>query len=365
MKKILVIEDAHALRKDIMEMLKFEGFDVAEAENGLKGVELARKYMPDLIICDIMMPELNGYEVLDVLRKDANTSMIPFIFLTAKTDKSDIRFGMASGADDYLTKPFKTIELLATIRARLDRKETILRFADRKLDTIRQNIITALPHELRTPLNTIIGFSEMLISDGNTMTGDQVVQWAQHISSAAQRLYRLIENYISYARVETMARDSQQGSLSRNVVTNPRLIIEFQVLQKAAEYHREKDVVLKLEDVQSLQIAEDDLGKIVSELMDNALKFSESGKRIEVSGAVEGKHYALYFRDYGRGMTPEMLASVGSFMQFERWLYEQQGAGLGLTIARRLVELYGGALDITSTYGEGTTVCVGIPLVSG
>jgi CheY-like chemotaxis protein len=93
MKKILVVEDAHSLRKDILEMLGFEGFEAIGAENGLVGVQKAREHLPDLIICDIMMPELDGYGVLEELRKDPVTATIPFIFLTARTDRMDMRRG--------------------------------------------------------------------------------------------------------------------------------------------------------------------------------------------------------------------------------------------------------------------------------
>src|SRR5690606_34418328 len=102
LKKILVVEDEQSLRKDIIEMLSYEGFEVLGAENGRVGIEEARKHLPDLIICDIMMPELDGYAVLDELRKETRTAAIPFIFLTARTDKMDRRLGMEQGADDYL-----------------------------------------------------------------------------------------------------------------------------------------------------------------------------------------------------------------------------------------------------------------------
>ena len=122
MKKILVVEDAQSLRKDIVEMLGFEGFEAIGAENGLVGVDRARQVLPDLIICDIMMPGLDGYGVLEELRKDTLTSTIPFIFLTARTDRVDVRQGMELGADDFLTKPFHAAELLATVRTRLKKQ---------------------------------------------------------------------------------------------------------------------------------------------------------------------------------------------------------------------------------------------------
>src|SRR5689334_13559703 len=109
MKSILVIDDNQGIRENTAEILELAGYKVLTAENGKKGVEQAMKEKPDLIVCDIMMPELDGYGVLHLLRKNADTEQIPFIFLTAKTERTDFRKGMEMGADDYVTKPFEEI----------------------------------------------------------------------------------------------------------------------------------------------------------------------------------------------------------------------------------------------------------------
>ena len=123
MKSVLVIEDNTDIRENTAEILDMAGYKTFAAENGKKGVELALKEKPDLIVCDIMMPELDGYGVLHLLRKNAETQSIPFIFLTAKTDRTDFRKGMEMGADDYITKPFEDIELLNAIEVRLKKAE--------------------------------------------------------------------------------------------------------------------------------------------------------------------------------------------------------------------------------------------------
>lgn len=125
MTTILVIEDVEALREEIMETLSYEGFDVLGAENGIVGVQIANTYLPNLIICDIAMPELDGYGTLLALRQEPKTSMIPFIFLTAMTEKRDMRQAMQLGADDYLTKPFTAAELLGAIASRLQKYNSV------------------------------------------------------------------------------------------------------------------------------------------------------------------------------------------------------------------------------------------------
>lgn len=125
MKQVLIIEDNKDVRENTTEMLELSGYKVIQAPNGKEGVKAARNHKPDLIICDIMMPELDGYGVLEILSNDPHTSAIPFIFLTAKTERSDMRKGMALGADDYITKPFEEAEILSAIESRLKKHELL------------------------------------------------------------------------------------------------------------------------------------------------------------------------------------------------------------------------------------------------
>ena len=136
MKKILIIEDNQDVRENTADILELAGYELCTAENGKIGVEMARKMLPDFIICDIMMPELDGYEVLEELNKSTETSVIPFIFLTAKTEKVDFRKGMNLGADDYLTKPFTEKELLDTIESRLSKYDFLKQEFSQTMDGV-------------------------------------------------------------------------------------------------------------------------------------------------------------------------------------------------------------------------------------
>ncbi len=123
MRKILVIEDEPEMRRNIAALLRYHEYEPIEAENGRKGVELARREKPDLILCDVMMPELDGYGVLQALQQDAGLALIPFVFLTAKGDKDELRSGMNLGADDYLAKPVANADLVQAIETRLRRHQ--------------------------------------------------------------------------------------------------------------------------------------------------------------------------------------------------------------------------------------------------
>jgi CRP-like cAMP-binding protein/CheY-like chemotaxis protein len=135
-KKILIIEDNNDIRENVVEILELAGYSVLEAANGRAGVELAINNLPDIILCDIMMPELDGYGVLYMLNKNPATAAIPFIFLTAKAERLDLRKGMEMGADDYLTKPFDDMELLNAVESRLKKKEAQQSFYSKSLDNL-------------------------------------------------------------------------------------------------------------------------------------------------------------------------------------------------------------------------------------
>lgn len=143
MKSILVIEDNFDVRENIVEILELASYNVITADDGRRGIELAQQEIPDLIICDIMMPELDGYGVLHLLSKSPKTASIPFVFLTAKTERNEIRKGMSLGADDYLTKPFDDVELLDAVAIRLRRHEMIKRNSLNDLQTIHELILDA------------------------------------------------------------------------------------------------------------------------------------------------------------------------------------------------------------------------------
>ncbi|MGG6293127.1 response regulator [Leptolyngbya sp. AN02str] len=183
MTKILVIEDETLLRENTIELLELEGFQAISAENGVVGVQLAQKFKPDLIICDVMMPELDGFGVLHQLRQNSATATIPFIFLTAKTERADIREGMDLGADDYLAKPYEANELLKAIATRLEKHTNLMqqyqterRRAEvlgkevhdlQQFMTTQEDFLNNFVQELKNPLSNI-NMAICMIKDAKT-----------------------------------------------------------------------------------------------------------------------------------------------------------------------------------------------------
>lgn len=366
MSKILVIDDETILREMVRQSLEQEHFEVFEAGDSVEGVAKARELLPDLILCDINMDHAGaGFQMLAKLREDPVTAAIPFILMTGRTDPADMRHGMTLGADDYLFKPFKMEELQASVHARLRKAQTVRENAERKLTSLRTQISQMLPHEMRTPLNGIISNAELLASSADTLDAATIAEMGQEICLSGQRLERLIENFLFYARLEIVATDAGNITTLRSAkITQPGAIARAAAVDQAERIARLPDLELDLPDV-PLAMDEEYFRKIVIELTQNALKFSEHGTpvRISLRATDAGVEFAVH--NLGRSFSTEQIRRIDAYVQFERKMQDEQGLGLGLAIVKKLAELHGGRLVIGSDPETGTTVCVKLPLPSG
>ncbi|MDZ8136152.1 MAG: response regulator [Nostoc sp. DedQUE04] len=363
LKKILVVEDEPQVRENIASILGFEGFYRTTAENGLIGLQKAKEEMPDLIICDVMMPELNGYEFVQSLRQDPKMATIPVIFLTAKADRTDLRYGMELGADDYLTKPFTPSELRRAIEVQFKKQTMIAQKNQIKFQQLCNTITVSLPHELHTPLQTIIALPQLLIEDWECTSDTEKLEMIEAVYTSGKQLYGLTQNFLLYAKLEVTLSDAEKVASFREYApkTSLKMIVEETAYQEAQNAQRTLDLEIDLQDV-AVQISPTSLKKVMKELINNAFKFSLSGSKVSVVGLPSNNLYSLYIIDRGRGMTSEQIKNVGAYIQFHHKLYEHNGAGLGLVTSKRLIELYGGELTIESITGEQTIVRIALPM---
>jgi two-component system, sensor histidine kinase and response regulator len=361
MRRILVIDDEEWLREMINLALRQNGFEVIEAENGERGIELAKKELPDLILCDVNMDKVDGYRTLSALRSEPSTATIPFILMTGLADQAGMRHGMELGADDYLPKPFTIEALYAAVEVRLKKVNVVRQEAEKKLADLRENISMMLPHELRTPLNGILAYGEILTSDAASLQPEEISEMGQVIYQSGKRLEHLVENFLIFAQLELLGTDPQKlQSLLRKQTPAPAALVEQHARDEAHTANRPDDVLMDISEV-PVPMSEEYLGKIVGELVQNSLKFSQQGSPVKVALAEVGNQVVLTVADRGRGLSTEHINKIGAYMQFDRKMHEQQGLGLGLTICKRLTELHGGTLTIQSEMGMGTTVMVKLP----
>ena len=356
MSKILLIEDEEMILESTADYLEQEGYECLKATNGTEGIALAKKEIPDIILCDIKMPGLNGHQVLTELRNNSRTSTIPFIFLSALVEQQDMRTGMTLGADDYITKPFQPDDLISSIETRLE-KYAILR---RRMENLKDSISLSLPHELQTPLVTIMGYAEMLFDKFKNSSDRETLEFSQAILQAGLRLNRLIKNFIFYGNLELMSGDKNLAEQKKNYSTITPELTEVIATKVAERYNRQKDLVIKTQKANIL-LPEDYFSILLEELLDNAFKFSERDSKILIESFNKDGLFTLKIRDEGRGMKKEQISGIGAYLQFERDKYEQQGMGLGLVISMKIAEIFDGELNIKSEYGKYTEVIASFP----
>ena len=354
--RILVIEDENEVRTSIIDLLEAAGYTIMSASDGLEALKVVRNMIPDLVVSDIMMPKMDGYSVLDEFQKDPATASVPFIFLTAKVDPSDIRKGMNKGADDYVIKPFKAKELLRTIEIRLEKKK---RF-DEKLKETAENISLYVPHELRTPLVSICGFTDIISENLEALNREEILEMLDKIRKSSKRLHKTIEKFLVYTDIVLLSESAEvRKRLLDSTTENSDDLTGEIIKEKALSYNRFEDVELNLAPA-LLNIYREHFQIIIEELIDNALKFSSKGSKIRVKSFVEGKRFILKITDAGRGMTTEQINSIAPFIQHQRRIFEQGGNGLGLVIVQKLSDLYGGKFLIESEPGKYTMTVVSL-----
>jgi len=354
MMRILIVEDDRKVAAFLQKGLREEQYAVDVCRDGEEGLNLASVNTYDVIILDVMLPKKDGFTVCRDLRR--NSVWTPILMLTAKDSTEDKIAGLTEGADDYMTKPFTNDELNAAVKAQLVKRHALADKYETTIRLLRKNIVYALPHELRTPLAVCLGFADLLRKDAESLSADQMRQMAEHIYTYTERLHRVLENFLIFAQIEVLAADPEQLEQARNHITgHVGQVVEARARSVADKVLRGADLSLDIHDF-AAQIAENDLARMVEELVDNAFKFSPRGSTVTVRVARDDQNFHIDVSDQGRGMSPEQIEMVGAYMQFDRALFEQQGLGLGLIIARRLAEIHRGRLVIHSTIGIGTDV---------
>jgi signal transduction histidine kinase len=358
--RILVIEDEKDVRLNIVEILASGGFDSLNAENGFVGIQIAREASPDLIICDIKMPDFDGYGVLKELRQDPSTEMIPFIFLTAKTDHAEIRQGMNLGADDYLTKPFRRMDLLATIAARLKRHSAQSQIQKRVLELQELNhqkddLVSTITHDLRAPLTTIKVALQLI-----TSVPDNCKRYTEIALSACDQCDALIQNLLDLYQLESGEALAPPQSIDLHQQLD-KIIQSFQIRTRECQQTLNVDLPAYLPTILYDSIS---LQRIFVELLNNACKYTpSSGKILFIVRDISSDPPILRFLVVNQAEIPgsDLPRIFDKFYRgggYDR--HPKAGTGLGLALVKKLVEQLQGTIQVNSQ-GGWTTFVVELP----
>lgn len=365
---ILVVEDDINLLEGIRTVLELEGYRVLTAENGEHALGVLRNapQLPELVVSDIMMPRMDGIQLLEEIRKMPGWLAIPFIFLTARSEKGDIQRGKQLGVDDYLIKPFDADDLLIAVESRLNRHRALNAAHQGEMEELKRRILTILNHEFRTPLTFVVAYADMLNTQQTTnLTSDELLTFLKGVNIGAVRLRRLIENFIHLVEMETG--DAQEtfkvrrAPVSRNgletVLRNAHNAVFQTDVKHTCKIEIAKNIPVFLADAEYMRTA-------MIQLLDNAVKFSPEDKPIHMGAKTRNNELHLWVRDSGRGIPASEQAQIWDlFYQIDRAFHEDQGTGSGLAIVKGIAELHGGRVKCESKPDAGSTFSMIFPLI--
>jgi len=363
--RILVVEDDEAMAGGISDVLELAKYEVRTAPNGRRALEVLTEWRPDLIVSDIMMPEMDGYDLFKEVRSRPELLSVPFIFLTAKGQKVDIRLGKTLGAEDYLVKPFDWEDLLVAVRSRLDRFLALRQAAQTEIASLKNRILNTLSHEFRTPLTYITGYADLL--QDKDLPPDELQQFLKRLLSGSSRLSRLVEDFLFLVSLEVgeaeVAFKFQRDHFAEWSMLVNRVLANYH--DKAAA----RKVTLAAEvqpNIPMTMLHAVYIEGAVARLVDNAIKFTTNKpSEVRVKVAQSDGGVQIDVSDGGIGIAEEYLATIFEpFHQIDREKHEQQGAGVGLAIVKGLVGLHGGTVSVKSRLGEGSTFSIWLPLVT-
>lgn len=342
--QILIIEDEPDLRENLQQLLAFEGYRVLSAADGAEGLRLAREHHPDLILCDVIMPRMDGYDVLAALRSDPALCTTPLIFLTARSGRDDWRRGMALGASDYIVKPSSFRKILNAVQTRLARHEMIQAEFEQQIEHLRRSLVFALPLELRAPLEQILQRADWLQNNAGTLTARELHHVARTLFDAAQMLQRQIENYLLFSLVGILRFSPERVIVRREeMITGPADVIAQAARRAAAAQQREADLLLRVSDA-AVRVATGSLYKIVEELVSVGLTSTLPGKRMRIDASASELAYILTITTSGIVLAADILSALQPAEHPTQVWRVLRAPVLGIIVVQYLVRVHGGRL---------------------
>jgi two-component system, sensor histidine kinase and response regulator len=357
--KILVVDDEPGNLFLLEGLLSEEGFEVITALNGKDAIMLAKSELPDVILLDIMMPQITGLDVLDVLLKDPLTSIIPVIMVTARVEAEDVEEALNRGAVEYIKKPINEVEMLARLRTalRLKRQEDNLRAMLKS----KEDFIAMVSHDVRGPFTSIAGFAELLLTDdklaGNLNSDHK--EFLNLIIDTSNFVYDYFNKLLHWANL-----GAKELSLVREKVQLLKLVRVAEIVYKSRICEKEISLQVTIDEDFKVIVDPTFFSQVINNLISNAIKYSHYGGQIVISAITTGNNVILKIKDYGVGMagvTPDELFGK-SFHKTTRGTRGEKGSGVGLRICKMILDAHGFGFSFTSQLNVGTEFVVELKL---
>ena len=354
--KILIVDDVTSNVLLLKILLTNEKFQICTASNGHQCVEVARSEHPDLILLDVMMPELNGFDTAVILKKDPLTADIPIIFLTALNSPSDLVHGFQVGAHDFLTKPFNKEELIMRVMHQISlvaAKRYIIE-QNEKLKRIisnRDKMYSVIAHDLRSPMASIRMVLNLCVNVVTPdMVGEEIFGLLDKANRESEETHDLLDNLLKWTKSQTGRLEVAYQNLELDDIV-PGVVDIFTMI---AEMKKIKLQYIPSEEHLKVRADNDMMKTVVRNFISNAIKFTPEGKGIEVYYKKSGEFAKISVRDHGVGIAPERIDTLFHKGETTYGTGGEEGSGLGLQLCADFARKNGGDVMVESTLGEGS-----------
>lgn len=362
---ILVVDDVPANLKILGVILENSGYKVRPVTSGYAALMVAEKVKPDLILLDIMMAGMNGFEVCRQLKENPKLKDVPVIFISALNDTNDIVKALNSGGVDYITKPFQAEEVKARVATHLQlyRQKIELQEQSSKLQQLnieKDKFFSIIAHDLRGPIGGLMSLSELMADETEEFTPEEKKEMMLALNRSSVSVFSLLENLLEWARM-------QQGLISFHPEPIKLLPIIYESIIIVQEITKSKGIEIINESSATLEVHADKnmLQAILRNLVSNAIKFTPRGGKITVSASVTGNDAVeISVKDSGIGMSPAIRDNLFRLdvETNRKGTEDEPSSGLGLILVKEFVEKHGGKIRIESTEGQGSNFKFTIPL---
>lgn len=362
--KILIVDDVVSNVLLLKILLTNEKFQVCTANNGTTCIEMARSERPDLILLDVMMPDISGFDTAVILKKDESTKDIPIIFLTALNTPADLVHGFQVGANDFLTKPFNKEELVMRVMQQISlvAAKRIIEKQNAELRATlsnRDKMYSVIAHDLRSPMASIRMVLNLLVQSTTADTvGQETYMLLDQANRESEEVHDLLDNLLKWTKSQTGRLSVVKQDLDLNDII-PGVVDIFEVIAQT------KNIKLDLQsdDEKLIVVADNDMLKtVVRNFMSNAIKFSPEGSSIEIIMKKEGDFAKVSVCDHGVGIAADRLGTIFHKGETTYGTGGEEGSGLGLQLCQDFAIKNGGECMVESVEGQGSTFSVLIPL---
>jgi len=359
---VLIVDDVPTNLQLLGHLLRENGYDVAFASSGAQALSMVSARKPDVILLDVMMPEMDGYTVCMRLKESLQTRHIPVLFLTAMKAEKDVLKGFECGAVDYVSKPFNSVELLARVKTHVSLKQSkdeILRInAELKASNqAKDRFFSILAHDLRGPFTVFLSMADLLQMQVKNKAWEKMEVSSKNLHSLVKRIYSLLENLLEW------------GLLQRNRISYNAEILDLDfeirvVVEQLQDLAGVKSIEIRQQpNKQKVFVDKNLLRAVLRNLISNALKFTHEGGVVTIEASQDEVLPQIQISDTGIGMDESLLQDLFRIDKIttRQGTQDEKGTGLGLILCREYIEKWGGTLRVTSVPSKGSTFSFTLP----